>query len=115
MRYETLFKFYCWASHAEKTIEPGTYTLNSRYDYHALVSNMIEASPDRAVVEVTIPEGYECEDIFRLLEADGVAPIAIWPDTAASYEFAYDFRRVSPTAAKTDWRAISSRIRTSSI
>lgn len=38
MRYETLFKFYCWASHAEKTIEPGTYTLNSRYDYHALVS-----------------------------------------------------------------------------
>ena len=72
VRYETLFKFYCWASHAEKTIEPGTYTLNSRYDYHALVSNMIEASPDRAVVEVTIPEGYECEDIFRLLEADGV-------------------------------------------
>ena len=111
VRYETLFKFYCWASHAEKTIEPGTYTLNSRYDYHALVSNMIEASPDRAVVEVTIPEGYECEDIFRLLEADGVCSYQDLADTAASYEFAYDFLQ----AAKTGWRAIFSRIRISSI
>ena len=96
VRYETLFKFYCWASHAEKTIEPGTYTLNSRYDYHALVSNMIEASPDRAVVEVTIPEGYECEDIFRLLEADGVCSYQDLADTAASYEFAYDFLQEIP-------------------
>ena len=96
VRYETLFKFYCWASHAEKTIEPGTYTLNSRYDYHALVSNMIEASPDRAVVEVTIPEGYECEDIFRLLEADGVCSYQDLADTAASYEFSYDFLQEIP-------------------
>ena len=96
VRYETLFKFYCWASHAEKTIEPGTYTLNSRYDYHALVSNMVEASPDRAVVEVTIPEGYECEDIFRLLEADGVCSYQDLADTAASYEFAYDFLQEIP-------------------
>lgn len=96
VRYETLFKFYCWASHAEKTIEPGTYTLNSRYDYHALVSNMIEASPDRAVVEVTIPEGYECEDIFRLLEADGVCSYQDLADTAASYEFAYEFLQEIP-------------------
>ena len=96
VRYETLFKFYCWASHAEKTIEPGTYTLSSRYDYHALVSNMIEASPDRAVVEVTIPEGYECEDIFRLLEADGVCSYQELADTAASYEVAYDFLQEIP-------------------
>ena len=42
---------------------------------------MIEASPDRAVVEVTIPEGYECEDIFRLLEADGVCSYQDLADT----------------------------------
>lgn len=45
VRSETLFKLYCWATHAERTIEPGTYSLNSRYDYHALVSNMVEAAP----------------------------------------------------------------------
>ena len=50
VRSETLFKLYCWATHAERTIEPGTYSLNSRYDYHALVSYMVEASPDRSGV-----------------------------------------------------------------
>ena len=96
VRSETLFKLYCWATHAERTIEPGTYSLNSRYDYHALVSNMVEASPDRSVVEITIPEGYECEDIFRLLEADGVCSYQDLADTAASYEFAYDFLQEIP-------------------
>ena len=96
VRSETLFKLYCWASHAERTIEPGTYSLNSRYDYHALVSNMVETSPDRSVVEITIPEGYECEDIFRLLEADGVCSYQDLADTAASYEFAYDFLQEIP-------------------
>lgn len=91
VRSETLFKLYCWASHAEKTIEPGTYSLNSRYDYHALVSNMIEASPDRSVVEVTIPEGYECEDIFRLLEENDVCSYQDLANAAATYAFDYEF------------------------
>ena len=91
VRYETLFKFYCWASHAEKTIEPGTYTLNSRYDYHALVSNMIEASPDRAVVEVTIPEGYTMEQIFRKLEDENVCSYDDLMDAAANYSYNYSF------------------------
>ena len=91
VRYEWLFKFYCLASHAEKTIEPGTYSLSGRYDYHALISNMVETSPDRTVVEVTIPEGYECEDIFKLLEADGVCSYEDLAKTAADHEFDYDF------------------------
>lgn len=96
VRSPTLFKLYCWASHAEKTIEPGTYTLSTRYDFHALVENMIEASPDRAVVEVTIPEGYECEDIFRLLESSGVCAYADLADACASYEFDYEFLQELP-------------------
>lgn len=96
VRSSTLFKLYCWASHAEDTIEPGTYTLNSRYDYHALVGNMIEASPDRAVVGVTIPEGYECEDIFRLLEQNGVCSYADLAQAAANYEFDFDFLQDIP-------------------
>ena len=96
VRYETLFKFYCWASHAERTIEPGTYSLNSRYDYHALVSNMVETSPDRSVVEITIPEGYECEDIFRLLEENGVCSYQDLANAAADYEFDYAFLQEIP-------------------
>ena len=96
VRSETLFKLYCWVSHAERTIEPGTYSLNSRYDYHALVSNMVEASPDRSVVEITIPEGYECEDIFRLLEENGVCSYQALASAAADYEFDYAFLQEIP-------------------
>lgn len=96
VRSETLFKLYCWATHAERTIEPGTYSLNSRYDYHALVSNMVEASPDRSVVEITIPEGYECEDIFRLLEENGVCSYQDLANAASTYEFDYAFLQEIP-------------------
>lgn len=57
VNYPWLFKFYCWYSHAEQKIEPGTYTLNNIFDYHALVNAMRETSQQRSTVEVTIPEG----------------------------------------------------------
>ena len=96
IEYEWLFRFYCLYSHAERKIQPGTYELNHLYDYHALVNGMTPSAGVRATTEVTIPEGYECEDIFRLLEADGVCSYQDLADTAASYEFAYDFLQEIP-------------------
>ena len=76
IEYEWLFRFYCLYSHAERKIQPGTYELNHLYDYHALVNGMTPSAGVRATTEVTIPEGYECEDIFALLEEAGVASAA---------------------------------------
>ena len=89
--YPWLFKFYCWYSHAEQKITPGTYTLNNIYDYHALVNAMRETSQQRSTVEITIPEGYECKDIFALLEEKGVCSVEKLQKAAAEYEFDYDF------------------------
>ncbi|MGN1250497.1 MAG: endolytic transglycosylase MltG, partial [Candidatus Spyradocola sp.] len=91
VEYEWLFKFYCWFSHAERKIEPGTYELNNLYDYHALVNGMIATSADRATVTVTVPEGYECKDIFQLLAENGVCTVDELEQTAASYQFDYEF------------------------
>lgn len=91
IRYPLLFKFYCWYSHAENKIEPGTYELNNIYDYHALVNAMRETSKQRATVDITIPEGYECEDIFALLAEEGVCSVADLEKAAAESEFDYDF------------------------
>lgn len=91
IEYPWLFQFYCWLSHAEEKVDPGTYTLNSRYDYHALVSGMISTSANRATVTVTVPEGYDCEQIFALLEKDGVCTKAALEDTAADHAFDYEF------------------------
>ena len=101
--YRWLFNLYCMASGAEEKIDPGTYDLNTLFDYHALVYAMMESSENRATVEVTIPEGYEAEDIFVLLEENLVCSAEKLRQAAAEYEFDYwflegleygDFRRL---------------------
>lgn len=71
IRYKSLFNLYASISDAEEDIQPGIYDLNTRYDYHALV-NFMSPSSTRSVVELTIPEGYTCRQIFSLLEENRV-------------------------------------------
>ena len=74
IRYKSLFNLYASISDAEEDIKPGIYDLNTRYDYHALV-NFMSPSSTRSVIEVTIPEGYTCRQIFALLEENRVCTI----------------------------------------
>ena len=76
IKYPQLFLLYSDLTKAEEDIEPGTYTLNSLYDYHALVKSMNNYSSARQVVTVVIPEGYTCAQIFALLEEKGVCAAA---------------------------------------
>lgn len=71
IRYRSLFQLYASISDAEEDIQPGIYDLNTRYDYHALVNSMSPSS-SRSVVQLTIPEGYTCRQIFDLLEENRV-------------------------------------------
>ncbi len=91
MKYPWLFNLYCMVSKAEEKIIPGTYELNNVFDYHALVNGMSGYGGSRATVEVTIPEGYEAEDIFALLAEKGVCSVEELKDAAANYEFDYWF------------------------
>jgi UPF0755 protein len=75
IRYPELFLLYADLTDVEEEgkITTGTFTLNTVYDYHALVRHMSPRSGSRAVVEdVLIPEGYNCRQIFALLEEKGV-------------------------------------------
>ncbi len=86
-----LFKFYCMISGAEDKIDPGTYELNKIYDYRALVYGMMETGENRATVMVTVPEGYELDDIFTMLQENKVCEVERLQEAAASYEFDYWF------------------------
>ena len=74
IEYPGIFKFYGNLSNAEKKIKPGTYELNTIYDYMALVKNM-SGYADRVSTNVVIPEGYTCKQIFNLLERSGVCTV----------------------------------------
>lgn len=88
IRYPSVFKLYADLTHVveENAISPGTYDLNTMYDYNALVDSMHAYSPVREVVEVTIPEGYNCAQLFALLEEKGVCTVAELEDYAANGE-----------------------------
>lgn len=86
IRYPKLFKLYADLSHAEEDIDPGTYELNTLYDYHALVNSMQIYSGARATVEVMIPEGYSCAQTFALLEEKGVCTAEALEEYAANGE-----------------------------
>ncbi len=74
VQYPGLFKFYAQLSNAERKIVPGIYELNTLYDYHALVL-MMSSTSNRVTVDVTIPEGYTCAQIFQLLQDRGVCTV----------------------------------------
>ena len=73
IRYPGLFKLYADLAVDDGEISTGTFTLNTLYDYHALVNGMSASSSSRKVVEgVLIPEGFSCSQIFARLEEYGV-------------------------------------------
>ena len=68
IRYPELFKLYADLTDAQEDISAGTFTLNTKYDYMALVNYMSAHASVREGVEILIPEGYSCAQIFALLE-----------------------------------------------
>ncbi len=75
IEYKSVFKFYGKLAKAEQKIKPGTYHLNTIYDYNALVKKMSSYAA-RATTKVVLPEGYTCAQIFQLLEEAGVCKAA---------------------------------------
>ena len=73
--YPQLFKTFAEATGKADNIRPGTYTLNARLDYNAMI-NAMSYHGAREIVEVMFPEGYTCAQIFALLEEKGVCSVA---------------------------------------
>ena len=86
IRYPGLFKLFATLTEKDQDISVGTFTLSSSLDYNALIRNMRTYGPAREEITVTIPEGYNCAQIFKLLEEKGVCSAAELEQYAASGE-----------------------------
>ena len=96
IKYKFLFKLYSRFSKADQQIVPGQYALDTEMDYRALVTNMGTSSTTRQTVDVTIPEGYTVDQIFRLLEKEGVSTQAKLQEMAADWDYAFDWLQDIP-------------------
>ena len=86
IRYPNLFVLFADITGKGDRVIPDTYNLNSMYDYNALLKMMSYKSSSAEVVKVVIPEGYNCAQIFRLLEEKGVCSQAELEEWAANGE-----------------------------
>ncbi len=86
VRYPNLFKFFATITGKADEINPGTYTLNSKYDYNAMIKIMGYTGSSWDDIEILIPEGYNCAQIFQLLADEGVCSIDELEEWAASGE-----------------------------
>lgn len=84
IEYPQLFILYMNFSGNDK-IEPGVHHMTPMiYDYHAIKTALAPKAAVRDVVEVVIPEGYTCAQIFALLEEKGVCSAAQLEEYATS-------------------------------
>ena len=88
IRYPEVFKLYAKLAVDDGDILPGTFQLDTIYDYHALVVQMGPRSSTRSVVEdLLIPEGLNCRQIFELLEQKNICSVRELEEYAANGEF----------------------------
>ena len=100
IRYKFLFSLYGKYSKADTKIEPGTYLLNTNFDYRALVNGMTHRRGVRTEVTVTIPEGYTLQQMFALMEEKGVCSQEELWTAAAEHDFEYSFLEKSTLGQK---------------
>ncbi len=96
IEYKALFKLFASFTHGREKVTMGTYTLNTDMDYRALLSGMSANSANKVEIQVTIPEGYTVEQIFKLLEEKGVATVEDLEEEAASHDYQFDFLQGLP-------------------
>ena len=87
IQYKWLFRLFAWVYDADEKIDQGAYVLNTNMDYMALVRGMRSTGSSAVPGEVSIPEGYNTQQIFQLLSENGVAPVEELEEAAANYEF----------------------------
>jgi UPF0755 protein len=91
IQYKWLFELFCRISHADVKVTPGTYELKSSFDYRALIQNMRAGSGATVTIDVTFPEGFTMEQIFRRLEEKEVCSYEDLMEAASNYKYNYSF------------------------
>ena len=86
IRYPKLFALFVNITGKYDDIGTGTFTLNSQLDYNAMVNAMHSYGVSRKVVDIMFPEGYNCAQIFKLLEEKNVCTVAELEEYAANGE-----------------------------
>ncbi|MBR6741036.1 MAG: endolytic transglycosylase MltG [Clostridia bacterium] len=91
IKYPSLFTLFARLTDMDSRIEAGEHTLSASMDYRTILSSIRYRVSSRQTVQITIPEGTEQEDIFLLLEQNGVCEAWKLKAAAQYYDYGYSF------------------------
>ena len=88
IRYAGLFEAFANLTGKGDNVLAGSITFSGEtvYDYNALINAMSYRGDAIVTVDVMIPEGYNCAQIFALLEKKGVCDASVLEEYAANGE-----------------------------
>lgn len=83
-----LFRLFAQLTGKDERISTGSFTFTDDriYDYNAIIKAMTNYGPARDEIQIMFPEGYNCAQIFELLEENGVCSVKDLEEYAASGE-----------------------------
>lgn len=89
IRYPSLFESFADLTGKGKNLLEGNITFNGEivYDYNALINAMSYRGGSLVTVDVMIPEGYNCAQIFALLEEKKVCSVEDLEKAAMTAQF----------------------------
>lgn len=85
-----LFKFYTSLRYDVDTFKDGEYFLNSNMSYDQIIIALAKGDSNVETVTVTIPEGYNINQVARLLEENGVCDARAFR-AACKEEYGFSF------------------------
>ena len=91
-----LFQGYCKLKKADGKFQYGEYQLNTNMSYKEMVRALKKSSVSRETATVTIPEGYEQQQIIDLLVSKKYADRDKLERVMNEYEFDYEFLKDIP-------------------
>lgn len=88
IEYPSLFEAFAKLTKKGENLLVGTIDFDDTmvYDYNAIINALSYRGSSRVTVEVMIPEGYSCAQIFKLLEEKKVCTVTELEDYAANGE-----------------------------
>lgn len=96
IEHTVLFRLFAAVTGGDDEIAQGTYVVDSDMDYRALLNSLSSSSSNRKEIEVTITEGMTVQQIFQLLEEEGVSTVDKLNDMAANHDYAFSFLQDIP-------------------
>ncbi|MDO4541263.1 MAG: endolytic transglycosylase MltG [Bacillota bacterium] len=92
IRSETAFKVYLRISGEGSQLKPGEYSFAGKYAMSDITAELIEGGAlTETEAKVTIPEGYNLEQIAAVLEEAGVCTVDEFNDAVANGDYIYDY------------------------